>query len=75
MHLKKIVLRNFRCFEQLELELHPRLNVIVGNNGIGKTTILEALVAGLTPVIRGFSTAALRLSTKSLGLKCPICPS
>lgn len=69
MHLKKIVLQNFRCFEQFELELHPRLNMLVGNNGTGKTTILEALVAGLTPVVRGLSTATLRLSTKGLGLK------
>jgi predicted ATP-binding protein involved in virulence len=43
MQINKLVLENFRCFEHLELDLHPRINVFVGVNGSGKTAILEAI--------------------------------
>ncbi|WP_426944019.1 AAA family ATPase [Pseudomonas oryzihabitans] len=66
MRLAKISLENFRCFKSLELELHPRLTVIVGKNGKGKTAILDAIAVGLSPVIRGLSSANSRLSAKSL---------
>lgn len=32
MRLKSITLKNFRCFEHLEVDLHPRLTVFVGEN-------------------------------------------
>lgn len=33
MHIQKLVLKNFRCFENLDIKLHPNLAVIVGANG------------------------------------------
>lgn len=42
MNLEKLKLHNFRCFEDLEVDFHDKLTVIVGANGAGKTTILEA---------------------------------
>ncbi|MEI8342432.1 MAG: DNA replication/repair protein RecF [Verrucomicrobiota bacterium] len=39
-HLK---LRDFRCFEALECEFAPGMNVIVGPNAQGKTSLLEAV--------------------------------
>ena len=41
MHIQKLVLKNFRCFENLDIKLHPNLAVIVGANGSGKTSIME----------------------------------
>jgi len=35
---------NFRNLEALELRPHPRLNYLWGENGAGKTSVLEALV-------------------------------
>jgi predicted ATP-binding protein involved in virulence len=61
MHLKKITIQNFRCFEHLELELHPRLNVLVAENGGGKTAILDAIAIGLSPILEKLSTATQRL--------------
>jgi predicted ATP-binding protein involved in virulence len=61
MHLKKITIQNFRCFEHLELELHPRLNVLVAENGGGKTAILDAIAIGLSPILDKLSTATQRL--------------
>lgn len=43
MHIQSITLKNFRCFEKLSLDLHPRLNVFLGENGAGKSAVLNAL--------------------------------
>ena len=42
MKLKSIELQNFRCYENLRIELDKSFNIIVGINGTGKTAILEA---------------------------------
>lgn len=43
MHLTQISLSQFRAFEHAEIALHPAFNVLVGINGTGKSTVLEAL--------------------------------
>ena len=43
MHIERVHLKNFRCFEDVEMDFHPHFNVLVGINGTGKTSILEAL--------------------------------
>ena len=40
-----IELHNFTAFEELEMSFSPRINVIVGNNGTGKTLLLKAIYA------------------------------
>lgn len=45
--IKRVQLRNFMCHEHFELELGPRLNFIVGNNGSGKSAVLTAITIGL----------------------------
>jgi len=51
MILKNIQLTNFRCFKQISVDLHPRLNVFVGENGQGKTAILDGIAVGLGAVL------------------------
>lgn len=46
-YIKKVILKNFMCHEHFELELGPRLNFIVGNNGSGKSAVLTAITIGL----------------------------
>jgi DNA replication and repair protein RecF len=43
MYLKKLSLTNFKNYEQTDLEFSPKINCIVGNNGVGKTNILDAI--------------------------------
>ena len=43
MYLKKIALTNFKNYELNELEFSPKINCFVGNNGVGKTNILDAI--------------------------------
>ena len=40
--LRDLQLRNFRCFESIAVEFEKGFNFIVGPNGRGKTTLLEA---------------------------------
>lgn len=41
--LEKLKLINFRNYRKLSLKFSPKINIIVGNNGVGKTNILEAI--------------------------------
>lgn len=43
MIIKKLRLKNFRCFENLELDFNSRFIILEGDNGSGKTSILESL--------------------------------
>lgn len=43
MYLKQITLQNFRCYENFDINLHKNLTVVVGVNGAGKTSLLEAI--------------------------------
>ena len=43
MFLKQIVLQNFRNYRQLSLGLNRGLNIFIGQNGQGKTNLLEAI--------------------------------
>ena len=43
MYLKNLTLTNFKNYELAELEFSPKINCFVGNNGVGKTNILDAI--------------------------------
>ncbi|MHA1232704.1 MAG: ATP-dependent nuclease [Candidatus Helarchaeota archaeon] len=53
MRIKKIKIENFKCFKIFELNLNKELNILVGNNESGKSTILEAIHLALTGLFRG----------------------
>lgn len=43
MYLKNLHLLNFKNTEQVDLDLSPRINCFLGNNGEGKTNLLDAI--------------------------------
>lgn len=43
--LTEITLSNFRGFESCAVKLHPRINALVGINGAGKSSVLDAIAA------------------------------
>lgn len=43
MLIKKLSLQNFRCFTTLEVPFEGRCVVVQGKNGVGKSSVLEAL--------------------------------
>lgn len=57
MLLRSIILRNFRCFEQMEAAFAPGLNLVIGPNARGKTSLLE----GICVLLRLQSPRATRL--------------
>ena len=43
MYLKKIKIANFKSYTNLEVSFSSNINCIVGNNGVGKTNLLDAI--------------------------------
>ena len=65
MFLKSMTLHNFRCFSDLKVNFNNRLTVLVGNNGAGKSTVLEAaaIAAGtLTSAMDGLTNYGIKKS-------------
>ena len=53
MNIKKVYIENFKSFRKLELDLNSGINILVGNNEAGKSTILEAIHLALTGLLNG----------------------
>lgn len=53
MKIHNIVLRNFRKYEHSMFKFHPQFTVLIGDNGAGKTTILDALSLMLSTYFQG----------------------
>lgn len=51
MKLTKVDITNFRCFESLSVPLQKDINVFVGVNGSGKSTILDAIAIALYDIV------------------------
>jgi predicted ATP-binding protein involved in virulence len=47
MKLLNISLKNFRRYEQATFNFHPKFTVLIGDNGKGKTTVLDAIAVML----------------------------
>ena len=45
MIIDDLKLLNFRSYSTLNLKFNPKLNIIYGMNGAGKTNIVEAIYA------------------------------
>ena len=86
MNIDKVKITNFKCYEEtFTLVLNDGLNVIVGANESGKTTILEAIHLALTGLLHGrplksdltsylFNLAAQDKYVRSLGTASPLPP-
>ncbi len=48
MKVEKLILTNFRGIDEMTLDFDPKVNVIFGANGAGKSTILDALAISLS---------------------------
>jgi DNA replication and repair protein RecF len=60
VELSWLELGSFRCYDELRFEPAPGINVLVGNNGAGKTSVLEAIgYLGLLRSFRGTGDEAL----------------
>tara|TARA_R110002096_G_scaffold173781_9_gene349031 strand:- start:241769 stop:243103 length:1335 start_codon:yes stop_codon:yes gene_type:complete len=77
LRIKSLQLSNFRCFKEATLNLHPRLTVIVADNGMGKTALLDAIATAMAEYVdflldARYSTGILPSDVRSSGDdECP----
>lgn len=73
MYISRIALDSFRSWNHLICDCKPGINIIYGNNGLGKTNIVESLEVASTgishrtsstlPLItRGFTTSTIQIN-------------
>jgi recombinational DNA repair ATPase RecF len=47
MRIDRLTLKNFRCYEDVHFVFSPEFNHIVGENGAGKTALLNGLAVAM----------------------------
>lgn len=56
MNIKKINIKNFKNFEDESFSFNSKMNVVIGNNATGKTSLLEALSFALGTFFLGLKS-------------------
>jgi predicted ATP-binding protein involved in virulence len=60
MKITRLSVANLRAFEQASFEFDPSFTLLVGVNGVGKTTVLEALRIGISRLLPQFTASKSR---------------
>ena len=53
MYISKLHIMGFRCFKDFEIKFNEHQNILVGNNSVGKSTILDAINLCVSGMHRG----------------------
>ena len=61
MYLKKVSIKNFKAIAEMELELQKGVNLLIGDNGAGKTSVLDAVAVGLGGYLSELQAFLLRI--------------
>lgn len=64
--MEQINLLNYRCFKNMTLVFKKNVNVLIGDNSSGKTTILRALSQVMSTFFTGYSDEHTRLKGLSI---------
>ena len=59
-HIKKLHIEGFKKFEEIDVEFNEHLNILVGENEAGKSTILEAIKIVLNQLYRNADKSILK---------------
>ncbi|OEK68615.1 ATP-dependent nuclease [Staphylococcus equorum] len=62
MFIKKLKIKNFKQFKYLDLNLNPKRNIFIGENGAGKSSIIE----GISYVLSGNDKVIEKVGKQSL---------
>lgn len=60
MRIDRLRVQNFRCFDDREWTFAPGFNVLIGENGAGKTAALDALAVGVGAFLLGIDDGTAR---------------
>lgn len=58
MQLRRIHITNFKGIEDVEFKFDSRFNLIIGDNGVGKTSVLEAISVVLGAFLAGIDNVS-----------------
>ena len=74
MYVRRVELADFRSYERVAVDLEPGVSVLVGQNGMGKTNLIEALGYVATLDSHRVSTDAplVRAGAASAVIRCAI---
>ncbi|MDL5592711.1 AAA family ATPase [Bacillus subtilis] len=61
MRLDRLHIQNFRCYEDATFNFQPEFNLVVGVNGSGKTSLLQAVAASFHEFGTAMSLGSLRI--------------
>lgn len=53
-YIKSLHIEGFKKFNNLDVEFNKHMNILVGENEVGKSTILDAIKISLKPAIQKF---------------------
>ena len=80
MKISKLSVTGLRALSQAEFEFNPGINLLVGVNGVGKTTVLDALRISLSRILPritssnspklSFELSDISIGSKSLEISC-----
>ena len=60
LNIRTLRLRDYRCFEAIDIDFHEQLTVLIAANGAGKTSVLDAIAVAFGPYIGAFDEAVGR---------------
>ena len=60
MKLKKLIISNYRCFKEAEIDFDDHITLVVGKNGAGKTAILDAVAVSVSTFLLGIDGGVSR---------------
>lgn len=67
MKIDELILENFRGYKSFIVKFHPSFNLIIGENGSGKTALLEALTVAMGSFFLGIrNTSAKSINSKDI---------
>lgn len=55
MYIRRLVIKNYKLLNDVEIDLNPDTTIFVGNNDSGKSTLLEALSILTTGKLDGYA--------------------
>ena len=55
MIFKEVQIQNYKAIKDMQLQFSPGVNLLIGDNGVGKTSVLDALAVALGGFLSGVS--------------------
>lgn len=63
--IERVIIRNYKCIKSADIKFNKVKNIIVGNNGVGKSTLIEAISLAL-----GYGINKFELTPNIFNIEC-----